>query len=150
MDEGTILVYCCPLQYIDICDTWRNIGKLQKVNKCSMRSMVTCNILKGNKCRMSKIVIRNSVFSEVLMSMITVKKALSSKKVIGYKTVQYIRRTWVKLVLKRVPCTVNKHRGKCSAVYSTNRQSEYVTNGERYPGPAKVYKVYQSVSPMDK
>jgi hypothetical protein len=26
-------------------------------------------------------------------------------------------------------------------VYSTNRQSEYVANGERYPGPAKVYKV---------
>ncbi len=97
--------------------------------------------MKGNKCSMSKTVIRNSVFSEVRMSMITVKKALGSKEVIGYKTVQYIRRTWVKLVLKRVPCTVNKHRGKCTAVYSTNRQSEYVTNGEWYPGPAKVCKV---------
>ncbi len=106
-----------------------------------MRSMVTCNSLKGNKCRMSKIVIRNSVSREVRMSMIKVKKALSSKEVVGYKTVQYIRRTWVKLVRKRVPCTENKHRGKCTAVYSTNRQSEYVANGERYPGPAKVYKV---------
>jgi hypothetical protein len=130
------------LQSIEICDILCNRAKIQKENKCSMRSMVTCNILKDNKCSMSNIVMCNIVFSEVRMSMVTVNKAIrSSKEVRGHKTVQYICRTWVKLVLKRVPCTVNKHSGKCTAVYSTNRQSEYVTNVERYPGPAKVYKV---------
>jgi hypothetical protein len=84
----------------------------------------------------------NIVLSKVRMSVVTVHKATrSNKEVRGYKTVQYICRTWVKLVLERVPCTVNKHSGKCTAVYSTNRQSEYETNVERYPGPAKVYKV---------
>jgi hypothetical protein len=114
------------LQSIEICGIVWKRAKIQKNKKCSMSNRVMYIIM----------------LRKVRMSVVTVHKVTrSNKEVKGYKTVQYICRTWVKRVLERVPCTVNKHSGKCTAVYSTNRQSEYETNVERYHGPAKVYKV---------
>jgi hypothetical protein len=68
-----------------------------------------------------------------------------SKEVIAFMSVQYIGRTWVKLVLECVPCTVNKHKGKCTAVYSTNRQSKHETSAEPYLMPVNVEKVKGSI-----
>jgi hypothetical protein len=117
---------------------WVSLQNIEKCGKMWKRG----KIQKDMKSSMSNIVRYNSIIRKVHRRAVTVHTVTKrSKEVRGYKTVQYICRTWVKLVLERVPCTVNKHRGECTAVYSTNRQSEYETSVERFPMPAKVEKV---------
>jgi hypothetical protein len=119
---------------------------LQKMEKCGKTCKIV-KIYKIEKISMSNIGRYNRIKRNVRRSFVTVYKVTKSKKeAIAFMSVQYIRLTWVKLVSERVTCTVNKHKGKCTAVYSTNRQSECDTSSERYLPPVYVKKVKGSIT----